>query len=312
MVVLIISIILAVIAVIVSIALFFAFDGDYKKICWVPVAVGALIVGALMLFGSFTTVSAGHTGVLTFFGEVQDQTLDAGFSLTSPLAKKTEMDIRVQKETVGMSCFSADLQEVECEYTVNFQVSPAAALNLYRSVGPMYYENIVVPNVRESAKLVVARYTAEELIANRDQLAAGIESELAERLSAYQISLVATAIEDLDFSDAFTSAVEAKQVSAQQKLQAEIENERKIAQAQADAKVAETQAKAAAEVARIQAEAGIAVGEAEARKNEILRDTVTDELLQYYMLQKWDGCLPDTLVEGGSGVGSVFSIGGGN
>jgi regulator of protease activity HflC (stomatin/prohibitin superfamily) len=59
----------------------------------------------------------------------------------------------------------------------------------------------------------------------------------------------------MDFTDAFTNAVEAKQVAEQKKKQAEIEQAQALAQAENDRRIAETNAQAAAEVAKIQAEA---------------------------------------------------------
>jgi regulator of protease activity HflC (stomatin/prohibitin superfamily) len=101
----------------------------------------------------------------------------------------------------------------------------------------------------------MAKYTAEELIGDRSTLAKGIEDELGKALESRNIEIVATAIEDLDFTDTFTNAVEAKQVAAQNKLKAEIEQEQAVKQAEADARVAQTKANADAEVAKIQAQA---------------------------------------------------------
>lgn len=49
---------------------------------------------------------------------------------------------------------------------------------------------------------------------------------LTENLSRYNIKVSTTAIEDMDFTDAFTDAVEANQVAEQKKEQASINGER--------------------------------------------------------------------------------------
>ena len=91
------------------------------------------------------------------------------------------------------------------------------------------------------------------------QIAKDIEVVLETALNAYNINISSTAIEDMDFTDAFTSAVEAKQVAEQKKKQAEIEQAQQLAQAENDKKIATTNAEAAAEVAKIQAEADMEV-----------------------------------------------------
>ena len=98
---------------------------------------------------------------------------------------------------------------------------------------------------------------------------------MEDNLIKYNIKVVSTAIEDMDFTDAFTNAVEAKQVAEQRKKQAEIEqaqallqaaNEAEIAKvrANADKEVAKTNAEAEAEVVKIQAEAAEFQGKKEA------------------------------------------------
>jgi regulator of protease activity HflC (stomatin/prohibitin superfamily) len=165
------------------------------------------------------------------------------------------MDNRVQKTSVELSCFSSDIQEVSMKYTLNYQIDKANAQEIYRTVGTNYYSTIVEPNIAEAVKVATAKYTAEQLVQTRSNLAKDIEALLEENLGRYNIKVSSTAIEDMDFTDAFTNAVEAKQVAEQKKKQAEIEQAQALAQAENDRKIAETNAQAAAEVAKIQAEA---------------------------------------------------------
>lgn len=227
-------------------------EGKYSAI---PIAVGTVLGIACILLSCITSVATGHTGVLTKFGEVQEETFDAGLHFKAPWISVIEMDNRVQKETIELSCFSSDIQEVTCSYAINYQINKANAQELYKSVGKDYYDTAIVPNVSESVKTIMAHYTAEELVGNRDTLASSIEKMLGEELGKYNIEVVSTAIEDLDFTDTFTNAVEAKQVAAQQKLKAEIEQAQAVKQAEADAQVAKTKALAEAEVAKTKANA---------------------------------------------------------
>ena len=63
----------------------------------------------------------------------------------------------------------------------------------------------------------------------------------------------------MDFTDAFTTAVEAKQVAEQKKKQAEIEQAQALLQAENDKKIATTNAEASAAVAKIQAQTDMEV-----------------------------------------------------
>lgn len=220
---------------------------------------GVFLCILLTFFGCISSVTTGNTGVVTTFGRVEDYTFEAGFHLKAPWNKVIEMDNRVQKSTISMACFSSDIQEVTMSYTINYQIDKTNAQEIYKTIGKDYYTTIVEPNVFEAAKVATAKYTAEQLVQTRSNLAADIESILSESLGRYNIKVASTAIEDMDFTDAFTTAVEAKQVAEQKKKQAEIEQAQALAQAENDRKIAETNAKANAEVAKIQAEADMEV-----------------------------------------------------
>ena len=144
-------------------------------------------------------------------------------------------------------------------YTLNYQIDKSNAQEIYRTIGKDYYLTIIEPNIAEAVKVATAHYTAEQLVQTRSELAKDIETLLDENLGRYNIKISSTAIEDMDFTDAFTNAVEAKQVAEQKKKQAEIEQAQALAQAENDKKIAMTNAEAAAEVVKIQAEADMEV-----------------------------------------------------
>jgi regulator of protease activity HflC (stomatin/prohibitin superfamily) len=271
------------------------------------VLIVLLIFGALSIFGSCVkTVPTGHTGVATVFGKVQNYTLDAGMNFTSPWVKVIKMDNRVQKATIDLACFSSDIQEVNIKYTLNYQINKENAMNIYKSVGVNYYDNVIAPNVIEAVKEVTALYTAEQLVNCRAELAAKIESILAERLLERDIVVVNTAIEDMDFTDAFTNAVEAKQVAQQNKLKAETVAAQKVVEAEAAAKIKTVEAEAKAEADKIAADAEAYQIEvkatAEAEANKKIAESVTNTLIDYEYAQAWDGKLPTYMSGDGSFV----------
>ena len=248
-------------------------------------AIGLIVAAALIVLSCVTTVPTGHTGVVTTFGHVENYTLDAGVHMVRPWQQVVKMDNRVQKQTVKLACFSSDIQEVNMAYTINYQIRKADAMTLYSTVGVAYYDTVVAPNIAEAVKVATARYTAEELVGMRDELANAIELILSEKLEQYNIEVVSTSIEDMDFTDAFTDAVEAKQVAQQNKLKAQTEAEQRV-----------IEANAAAEVKKVQADAEayevLARAEAEAEANRKISESLTRDLIDYNYAQNWDGKLP--------------------
>jgi regulator of protease activity HflC (stomatin/prohibitin superfamily) len=271
------------------------------------------IILTILLLSSFTSVPAGFTGVPVTFGKVADYTLDSGFHIKNPFTNVIKMDNRIQKHTVNMSAFSKDIQETAVVYTVNYQISKNDAMTIYRTIGKEYFDTVIAPNISEAVKTATAHYTAESLVNNRDKLAAEIEDILIELLAKYNIEIVGTSIEDLDFTDAFTNAVEAKQVAQQNKLKAETEQaqatmeeqakaERSIIVANAEAEKAKIAAQADLEVVKIQADAALYAGEREANMNQRIAEALSSELINYYWIKQWNGELPTTMLNGETGI----------
>ena len=177
-------------------------------------AVGLAVVAAVLIVASCVrTVPTGHTGIVTVFGRVKDQTYEAGVHLCAPWESVVNMDNRNQKASIDLACFSSDIQEVSVTYTLNYQISKTNAQTIYKEIGVSYYDTVIQPRVQEAVKSEMAKYTAEELLSNRAQLSQDIRRVLTDKLSNYNIVVVDASMENLDFSDAFTDAVEAKQVS---------------------------------------------------------------------------------------------------
>lgn len=242
------------------------------------ITIGGIVLAVLIVFLLCTTkIPTGHTGVVTTFGRVENVTLDSGLHLKAPWQSVIKMDNRVQKKSTDLECFSRDIQEVKMLYTLNYQISKADAMKIYANIGRDYYNTIIIPLISEAAKTMTAKYTAEELITNRTELAMSIESTLAENLKDYNILLVSTSIENIDFTDAFTDAVEAKQVAQQNKLRTQTEADTKVIQANADAQVRKIEA------------------DAEAYVNTTVSESLTPEILQKMYYEKWNGVLPSVL-----------------
>lgn len=180
---------------------------------------------AVIALSCYVSVPTGHTGVVTTFGSVEDYTLEAGMHFKLPWQEVIKMDNRVQKNTQDLSCFSSDIQEVSMTYTVNYQISKLDAMTIYKTIGTGYFDTVIAPCITESVKIVTAKYSAEALVSSRSLMAEEIERVLEQKLRAYNIELVGTSIENMDFTDAFTDAVEAKQVAEQNKLRAQTEAE---------------------------------------------------------------------------------------
>jgi regulator of protease activity HflC (stomatin/prohibitin superfamily) len=251
---------------------------------------------------------------VTTFGKVEDMTLEAGFHFKTPFQKIISMDNREQKDTFTTEAFSSDIQQVNIIGSINYAINKSTAMNLFKEVGTDYFNKLVYPRMLEITKGVFSKYTAENLVANRQRLSEAIREGLHAELDQYGINVISVSIENLDFTDAFTDAVEAKQVAAQKKLQAEIEQGQMTMETQQQAERKRINAEAEASVAKINADADAYAlqvrSEAEAEANKKIAESLTENLIRFNEVKAWDGKLPAYMAGEGSSTVPILNLGG--
>lgn len=248
----------------------------------------AVVVGLLFLFlimNPFVKIDAGERGVLLNFGAVSPNVLDEGLHLVIPIMQKVaRIDVKIQKSETRSEAASKDLQDITSVIALNYHVVPDKANWVYQNIGTAFKERIIDPNVQEAVKAVTAKYTAVQLIGEREKVSAAIRDTLKEKLADYNLYVDGFSVIDFSFSKKFTNAIEAKQEAEQFALKAQRDLERiKI---EAEQKV--TAAKAEAESLRLQKQQ-ITTELIELRKVEAFREAIS----------KWNGTVPNVLLAGG-------------
>jgi len=251
----------------------------------------ALALVALLLFlASTETINTGCTGVVKQFGAPTGQTMNNGFHFKWPWQTVEEVDTQLLKLEQDASAVSRDLQAVETTIALNYQVSPAKAVEIVTLVGASYLESeIIIPALQESVKAVTAKYTAEELIAQRAKVSLEMADTLEAKTERYGVSVQGFNVINFNFSAEFNAAIEAKQVAAQELIRVETEQKQLAVKAQAQAEAAKAEAEAILTKAKAQAEA-----------NRLISESLTPDLIEAQKIEKWNGQLPT--VEGGSGA----------
>lgn len=251
-------------------------------------------------YGFFAKVNAGYVGVIDHFGAVKDEPLKPGFHVTGYFEKIHPISVRTEKTTHMVEGFSSDIQQVVMQVSVNANVSEEAAGILYRKVGMNYRETLIDPKLQENSKVIISAYTAESLIENREVLSKRILEKMKTDVEPYGINITDISIENIDFTDAFEAAVEAKQVATQEKQKAKTQEEQKTMEARQAAEREKIKAETEASVKKINADAEAysiqTRANANAEANKKISESLTKELIDYTKAQNWDGKLPSTYV----------------
>ncbi len=242
---------------------------------------GALILVAfivLMIMNPFVIVGAGERGVVLNFGAVQPVVLGEGIHFRIPIMQKIiKMDVTIHKSQTDAESVSKDLQDTKSTIAVNYHILPEKANWIYQNIKQEYRERIIDPAVQEVVKAITARYTAVELITQREKVRGEIKDLLKNRLLSYNVLVDDFSIVNFKFSQQFEQAIESKQTAEQLALKAQRDLER----------------------IKIEAEQKVASAKAEAEALRLQKENVTPQLIRLRQIEasiraidKWDGHLP--------------------
>ncbi len=158
-------------------------------------------------------------------------------------------------------------------------------------MGADYFNNLVPTRVRDVFKNETVKFKAVDIAPNRGQIRAAVEENLRQELSQFGIDVVALLIDNIDFSQSFKDAIEAKQVATQN---AQEEAER-IKQRENEA----LQIIAEAEGTK---QATITIAEGQAEANRLLDASLTENVILFQAIQKLADDLQIALIPAGEGV----------
>ena len=268
----------------------------------------AIVIAISVATSSLVMIPTGYTGILTTFGKVNEQrTLDAGPNFIAPWQDVIKMNNQVQKFEKTFKCFTSDLQETSVVINVSHRINQSSAMKIYKNIGKDYIGIVIDPAVYEIVKNYVGKYNAEDLISSRETVQAEIFTALSKRLAESNIVLDGFSLIDVDFTDTFTDAVEAKAQAEQNAQKAIIQANQKREEAQVQADIDVINANAAAEKQKLAADAELYAAQQKAEANRVLNESLTGSLLQYYEIMnvdsKWNGQLPEIM-----GADSVMPI----
>jgi prohibitin 2 len=261
------------------------------------------IAGITIVSTAAIRVPSGYKGVLLTWGKVEDRILNEGLNFKIPFIQSVVlMNVQIQKAESVESTATKDLQEVSTTVAVNYRLDPLNVDEIYKDLRQDYVERVIKPNIEESLKATTALFRAEELITKRPEVKETFDETLMERLSTFNVQIIAVSLTDFQFSTSFSDAIEAKVTAEQQALLARNELERIKYEAQQQIIQAEAAKNATIRRAEGDALAQIIAANATAKSIQIITSQMTEEYAQYLWLSQWDGKLPVVFTKDEAGL----------
>lgn len=240
-----------------------------KKLLITTTAIAALFA----LSGCGEVIDTGNRGIKKSFGELVGEPLPEGLYFYNPFTTDiVEMSVMTRTWNVENTAYTKDVQQAKITFSVNYNLDPAAVMDMFKTVGEDWQTKLVEQAVPAIMKNVIGKYEAVQLVAERNKATTEIEKMLIESLGAQGVIVSRFEITNIDYDDAFEKAVEAK-VVAVQNAEAAVN---KTKQVQEEAEQTKITATAFAEGMKI-------------KSNALAQNK---SLVEYEAVMKWDGKLP--------------------
>lgn len=258
---------------------------EAKKMTKTIGGVIALIFLVILFFvvNPLVIVEEGNRGVIIEWGNATGEVLEPGMHWVTPIAEDVvEMDVTKQKDEGGASTASKDLQTINTQIAVNYRLDPTKVDQIYTTMKKRYSSTVIKPTISEFVKKVTAKFTAAELVQERQAVKDKLYNQIKNQLAKEHIIVDDVYFTNFSFSKKFDAAIEEK-VTAEQRAQ-EAKRRLEKVKYQAQQKVEKAQAKA----------------EAIKKKAEAINQKGGANYVKLRWVKKWDGKLPKQFVPGQS------------
>ena len=254
------------------------------------------------MLGFITKIPANHVGIVySPFGGTKETTLSEGFARKSPLDKVYKISTETQTKTVDkLTTQTKDAQYLTSSLDIKYKVSDSNAyvvFKQYRTLDKMS-DNLIVPTAQRVLELVTTNYNVIDILGEkRSEVYSELEIALDKELAKYGVKFESITINDMDAGDSLEAAITAEAVAKKEVETAEQQLEKTKMEAQQKS----VQAQADQDAAKIKAETKLIEAEAEKKANEMLNQSLSDDILQKQWIEKWNGSMP-TYYGGDAGI----------
>lgn len=174
--------------------------------------------GLFILNSTIYTVQPGHLSLkFSRFSGLSNTVYREGWNFRIPYFERPIIfNIQTRPTQIKSQTANRDMQNVNITVRVLFRPRTDKLVEIYRTLGLSYDERVLPSIVNEVLKSIVAQYSANQLLSQRDQVSGKIRRTLEERANGFHIVIDDVSIVDLSFMKDYTDAIEAKQVAQQE------------------------------------------------------------------------------------------------
>lgn len=270
-------------------------------------SIVAAIAGIVLLcvfFGSWYTIDETERGVLLRNGALVG-VIEPGLSFKTPFIESVRL-ISVQSQVTAyedLQAYSKDQQSAQLKVSVSWHIAPSDVAKVYTQFKDLegIRDRMISRQVPTQVENVFGKFNAVAAVQNRVQLVNDISTAIKATITG-PVIIDSVQVENIDFSDAYEKAIEARMAAEvqvktreQQLATEQVQAQIRVTQAQAEADSQVAQAKANALATELRGKA-----EAEAIKARAQALASNQNLVELTKAERWNGVLPTTVLPNGA------------
>jgi len=274
-------------------------------------SVAAAVIGVTLLIvaiGAFTIIGPTDRGILHTLGKPSQEVLTPGLQFKLPLVqriKKWTVVPKLYRVNVGIGddgAITKDNQVIGATIRLQYAYDEArlyeAATKFDRSTIERGIEALSVA----SLKAVIGNYTIFDVAVNQDTIVRQVGSRIKDNIGQYPIIISQITLENFDWSDNFDKQIQETMAAAQKVKRAEQEaniaeqeNKKKKIVAEATAQAAIAEAEGRYKAAELDAKAEIERARGKSEANRMLQQNLAVEIkireldIEKLRAERWDG-----------------------
>ncbi|MEK7434022.1 MAG: prohibitin family protein [Cyanobacteriota bacterium] len=286
------------------------------KIANLYLFIAVIVVSLFFMFDSYIYIEPGNVGVYInkVSGKISEEPVHAGYSFKLPFFQQIvpypyHMQTLVlthdieegSPENEEININSVEGQPLSCDVSLSFTLKPSKVPFLYTSFRQNIHSithGFVKQTIRQSMQEIIGKMSVADFLGkSKAEAVEKIEQDLRTRLTQYGFEIKQFTINWIRPPKAVIEAISQKNIMEQEALRAQ--NELVKYQYEAQQKV---------ERAKGKAKAILLEAQSQAQANQILTSSISDTLVKYKSVEKWDGFLPSVSTSKSSSTNTLLNI----
>lgn len=288
---------------------------------------GSIGIFVLSLFlSTIYTIETGTVGVLSTFGKYSEESILPGLHLKVPYVQNIHVvDVKMQSANYTgptdledkkgvinrprISVLDSKNLPIGIDLTVMYTPILSDASSILGNYGTNYFDKLINPNVRDVTRDIIGKYQAEDIAKDRTLIGSELKVQITERFKELPFLLNEVSLRNIQLPSIILNKVKEVQIAKQEEqklamVEKQAVKKQKIQTIEANTRLIEitTKAKADAEQRKIAADAEAykvtVEAKAVAEANNVIAKSITEPLIQYKAIERWDGLYPKMLMTG--------------